>query len=399
MPVPPYLNETWAATYFEVTAAILIFGVGIPALFIQALVPEDIRDVVYHHHKGLRWSLYFVLIFAVCALGFVWVAHPNSTNSPLPANQTLPSAGPLAIQPGSLFVDWLSAGIMTFVILAMVFLFHLQSFYSRERLLKYLEEKCKKNIARYGTLDENILRDLQTLGEHSKSETDRRKALRVLKRLARRVQKRRRYSGNNLEPIFSAMRVTLRGGNSDTYTETARVLQRIMEQLQNSNHNNKPDMLAALKELQRVGELALELESEIAALTILDIITLVGQDANGVPRETGRILFELGVKAMKQQRYLFVVAVLNRLETMANQEAAALVNYLGLIAHFAEAGASAQRRAQVSLESVDFQPSLRACLQAAKEHHAALAHFETANKLEAILTKPDTLTFTTKEEN
>jgi hypothetical protein len=54
MPSPPYLTETWAATYFEVTAAILIFGVGIPALFIQAMVPEEIRDVAYHHQKGPR---------------------------------------------------------------------------------------------------------------------------------------------------------------------------------------------------------------------------------------------------------------------------------------------------------------------------------------------------------
>lgn len=373
MAFPPYLSESWAATYFQVTAAILIFGVGIPALFIQALVPEDIRDVVYHHHKGLRWSLYFVLVFAGCALGFVWVAHPSPTNDPLPINP-----------PRRLILDWLSAGIMTFVIAAMVFLFHLQSFYSRERLLKYLEQKCKKNIARDGTLDENILRDLQTLGEHSKSETDRRKALRVLKRLARRVQNHRGYSGNHLEPIFNAMRVTLGGGNTDTYIETAGVLQSIMEQLQKSNHNDKPDMLAALREFQRVGESALALESEMAALTILDIVTLVGQYANGVPRETGRILFELGVKAMTQQRYLLAVAVLNRLETMANHEVSVLVNYLGLIAHFAEAGSSAQRRAQASLASVDFQPSLRACLQEAKEHHAALAHFETANKLEAL---------------
>jgi hypothetical protein len=144
-------------------------------------------------------------------------------------------------------------------------------------------------------------------------------------------------------------------------------------------------MLAALKELQRIGELALQLESEMAALFILDIVTLIGPEANGVPRETGRILFELGVRAMKQQRYLFVVAVLSRLESMASHEASSLVNYLGLIAHFEEAGPAAQMRVKSSFASIDFQPSLLACLRTAKAHHAALAHFETANKLEAML--------------
>lgn len=379
---PPPLTETWAATYFQVTAAILIFGVGLPALFIQALVPEDIRDVVSRHHRGLRWSLVFVVVFAICAIGFVWLTPPYSANNPLPAP---PPGGQNEIPQGSSLADWLAAGIMTFVIVAMAVLFHLQRFYSRERLLDYLEGKCTKHIHRHGTFDETILHDLQSLGEHSTSETDRRKALRVLRKLARRAQKHHGYAGNTLEPIFRAIRATLRGGNLDAVTLTTQTLRKIIIWLLHNDHSNSPDMLCALKELQRLGELALDLESEMAALTVLDIVTLAGEDTNGVPRETGRILFELGVKAMKQQRYLFVVAVLNRLETMANRQASALANYLGFVAHFADAGSSAQRRVQASLQSMDFQPSLAACLQEAREHHAALAHFETTNRLETML--------------
>ncbi len=396
---PPYLTETWAATYFQVTAAVLIFGVGLPALFIQALVPEDIRDVVSHHHRGLRWSQFFVVIFGLCALLFLWLAHPNSTTGPWPENPApLPSA-PFTGSPEHQWVDWVAAGIMSFVIIAMAVLFYLQRFYSRERLLKDLERKCTNRIARHGTLDESILRDIQSLGEHSKSETDRRKALRVLNKLAGRAQKHHGYTGNTLDPVFSAMKITLHGGNSDTFIKTARNLRRILVRFQRSSHNSSPDKLAALKALQHVGELALELESEMAALTVLDIVTLVGQDANGVSREAGRILFEWGVKAMKLQRYLFVVAVLSRLEAMADREASARANYLGFIAHFAEAGCSAQLRAQASLASMDFQPSLPMCLQAAKEHHAALAHFDTSNKLEAMFMNPITEACTVTEKN
>jgi hypothetical protein len=74
-PWPP-LTESWAAVYFEVTAAILIFGVGLPSLVLQGIVHEDVRRIVYRHRKWLRLGIRFIFIFVFITLSFVWIFHP-----------------------------------------------------------------------------------------------------------------------------------------------------------------------------------------------------------------------------------------------------------------------------------------------------------------------------------
>lgn len=389
----PHLTESWAGAYFQVTTAILIFGVGLPALVLQAIVHEDVRRIVYRHRKWLRFGLYFIFIFAFITLSFIWIFHPDDS---------LPSAAGLRDSPAVVtarqdtsiiasstsFSDAASSGIMTLVILSLLPFSYWLASYRRDRVLNYLGKKCKRKIIRTGSPDEEMLADLQYLGEQGNAGIEKEQTLKILGQLANQIQKQKNYKGNGLEPILRAIEVTLLGGDVENFSRASKIFQRLIIKLQQGEHTEASDMGAILRVLQRVGGMALEVESELAALAILDIITLVGQGTDGAFHLNNPILFELGVKALEKRRFLFAVAVLNRLETMIIQERALTpaksVNYLGLLAHFWNAGTAAKERARLSLKNHNCQSILQESLLAAKKYHTAMTQFETVDKLDVV---------------
>lgn len=389
----PHLTESWAGAYFQVTTAILIFGVGLPALVLQAIVHEDVRRIVYRHRKWLRFGLYFIFIFALITLSFIWIFHPDDS-PPSAAGLGNNSAAVAAKQDTShiadstSFSDGVSSGIMTLVILSLLPFSYWLGSYRRDRVLNYLGKKCKHKIIRTGSPDEAMLADLQYLGEQANAGIEKEQTLKILGQLANQIQKQQCYKGASLEPLIQAIETTLRGGDVENFSRAAKIFQKLIIKLQQAEHAGAPDMGAILRVLQRVGCMALELESELAALAILDIVMLVGEETNSAFKLSNPILFELGVKALEKKRFLFAVAVLNRLETMMMREPSITpektVNYLGLLAHFWNAGTAAQERAHLSLKNLDWQGAFQKCLLVAREYHVARTQFDTADKLDAI---------------
>jgi hypothetical protein len=60
------------------------------------------------------------------------------------------------------------------------------------------------------------------------------------------------------------------------------------------------------------------------------------------------------------------------------------VHYLGLLAHFWQAGGTMKERARLSLKKLHCQTGICECLQTAKKHHAAITQFDTVDKLESL---------------
>ena len=48
------LDEPWALGYFQAAISILLFGVGIPALVLQTIVPDDLRRIAHRQFPLLR---------------------------------------------------------------------------------------------------------------------------------------------------------------------------------------------------------------------------------------------------------------------------------------------------------------------------------------------------------
>jgi hypothetical protein len=241
---------------------------------------------------------------------------------------------------------------------------------------------------RTGSPDEEMLADLRYLGEQGEAGVEKDHALKILEQLVNQIQKRNAYSGNGLESIVQAIEATLYGGDVKNFLRATQILQKLIIRLLQKNLADTPDMGAILRVLQRVGSMALDLESELAALAIRDIVSLVGQGTDGAFQLSSSILFELGIKSLEKKRFLFAVAVLNRLETMIMSEPPPepekTVNYLGLLAHFWHADGAVKERARLSLKKLHCHAGIRECLQTAQEHHAARTQFDTVDKLGAL---------------
>jgi len=64
----PSLNETWAVVYLQLLIAILIFGLGIPSLVIQAIAPDDLRTLIHRRRNFMYllapWIITVFIIFS-----------------------------------------------------------------------------------------------------------------------------------------------------------------------------------------------------------------------------------------------------------------------------------------------------------------------------------------------
>lgn len=394
MPFFPHLTENWASVYFQVATTVLIFWIGVPS-FVQAFASEDIRRVVHRHRKWMiRGEVIFAfsLFLTLVTLSFVWILHPYQPETRLIGSATypMPSVKPLVIIKESV-IDWMSAILMTVVVVSLIQTWYFPASFRRNRVLLYLEKKCIRRIRDTLSIQEDALLDIQYLGLHGKAGIEKKQVLETLACLAEQIQDSKYYNGTNLEPIIQGIEVVLKGGNLENLVHGAKVLQMIVTNLHKKSLTNTPDMGTALRGLQRIGILAFELDSELATLSILDVLTLIVHSNEKAFNSTSQILFELGKKALEIKHFLPAVAVFNRLETLTTQEHPVnpirSVNYLGILAHFWFEGKTAKARAQSSLANITFLSSLRESIVVSQKHHAALTHFETADKLEALLTE------------
>jgi hypothetical protein len=73
--VPPQLSETWAAAYVQILITLVVFALGIPALAIQFVVQDDIREVFRRRMRITGWVTSLVVIL-LAFIAFVWFLHP-----------------------------------------------------------------------------------------------------------------------------------------------------------------------------------------------------------------------------------------------------------------------------------------------------------------------------------
>jgi hypothetical protein len=327
------------------------------------------------------------------SLAFVWVLHPvGASVAILEVHNELLTITAVddnwneTIRP---YGDWSSAVLVSLAILSVVPFWYVQSLYRRDRVLAYLERKCNNNIGRRTIIDEEAFEDIQYLGENGRTGIEKKQVLEVITRLTKKIQSHPHYSGASLEQIALAIQATLRQCDTENFLKGITIIKNSIISLEEHNLTSAPDMGMALRTLRRLGELAIEQNSEIATLSVLDAAALGGQDSNGVFCLATKVLLELGTMALKARQYFVAVAVLNRLESMTlhgqplTPERAS--DYLGLIAHFWNAGIALKDRAIASVENTDFQPSLEACIATSKKTHVRQADFETADYLTMML--------------
>jgi len=385
----PVLDFTpiWAVTYLQIAVAILLFGLGIPALLMQVIVPQELRSIVHKRRRLFGLAAWIVAPVALVTLCFVWLLRPPEQSQ----------QGPWG---------WVANLLITFAIGVTLVFWLAQSWYRRDRVLRYLERLCARRIGRCGTPDESALEDLRFLGEQGEGGIEKRMVLSALGRLARRLQERGDYAGESLDQVLYAVETTLRGGgnadspaqsaiselgDSENFQQAAGLLEDILDFLQEPASDggrglsSAPDVASTLRVIERVGILALELNYEAADMALLDTLPEVVRRAPDTSVAVSPVLFRLGTVALERKRFRLAVDALSKMESLVGRErplhAERAGYYLGLIAQFWGAGGIARKRAIFGLAHMSFTPGFKECMRQAKRHHASSAQFETVDFL------------------
>jgi hypothetical protein len=376
--MPPQLTESWAGTYLQVIATVLVFALGIPALVLRLAVPEYLRRIIHRRGTMAQWGLLMAAVTLV-AVSFVWFLHPCS-GAPTP-----------------LWQHWVAGIAMTGVLVLTILFWWVQlRGHSRDAVIHSLErEAAARTFCHKGTLAERPLADLIYLGEQGEPGYEKAQTLEALDRLAAQVQSVNAYAGDGLEQLVQGIETILVGeekrGSIRNFQFAARILGHIIVRLQELGLTAAPDMGITLRTLGRLGVAALHLESERAALAFLEPVasSTIGKD--GAFRSASQELFKIGTLALEAKRFLIAAAALDKLDTLAQQmeqlSGEVSAGFLGLLAHFWTAGETARRHAQRILSRTEafFHPSLRECLRSAIEHQIRTTQFDTADKLEIML--------------
>jgi len=379
--MPPQLTESWAGTYLQVLATLLVFALGIPALLLQVIVPEDLRRLIHRRLRRLRWSVSVIsFLIVIVAAGLIWVLHP-CPNSYIPGWQHLAAA----------------VAMTAILVVTIVFWLISSRICRRDTVIRDLERDSTKMACRSGMLAERPLADLIYLGEQGDAGLEKTQALEALDRLAAQVQSVNAYAGDGLEQLVQGIEAILMGGGQrgsvGNFRLAAGIQGRIMVRLQELGLTASPDMSITLRTLGRLGVAALHLESEPIAVAFLETVASSDDGQDGAFQAASQRLFEIGTSALETKRFLIAVAALNKLEALAERRLPLTgeisADLLGLLAHFWTAGKAARGHARsvLSRTEASFSPSLRDCLRSAIKHQIRTTEFDTADKLEIMLAK------------
>ncbi len=433
----PILTESWAAVYLEVVVAILVFGVGLPALILQTIVSDDIRRVAERH--GLvrnRTSVVCICIALVAALLLVWLLHPYATTPGAPPQIPVRNL-PWGDTERSVY--YLANSLVTVVLFTAVVFWLLQISYRRSSLAGHIQKECRDYIRRTRDLAEvpprSLLDDLVYLGQHGEPASERECVFAALRELAREVRNHQGYDGDGLDLLVQATeRAVNQAQDIGTFRQGAEILASIVKGDENtvpeagstsrlrrgldgignglawwwasmrygrpssgsplvhqkrSDLSTSSDVAAALRALQRIGLLSLERGFEPVALSIVDTVASAAQEAAGLSTGASRLLFHMGTTALGSGRMTCAVQALNKLEALreqcADENSEETGNYLGLLAHFWAVGPAGQRYVRQGLAASGPRAGLTTWIKAAKEQHFLGARFDTVDKLTQML--------------
>lgn len=73
--MPPPLSEAWATAYIQILITLVVFALGVPALAIQLVVQDEIREVFHRRMRITGWVISLVITL-LAFIAFVWILHP-----------------------------------------------------------------------------------------------------------------------------------------------------------------------------------------------------------------------------------------------------------------------------------------------------------------------------------
>ena len=200
--MPPQLSEAWATAYVQILITLVVFALGVPALAIQLVVQDDIREVFHRRMRITGWVISLAVIL-IAFIAFVWILHPpfkkvtgdptyrsagidkqvlislplivNASPEPNPSSATRPAvvavgeptvsvAGLKGEDEDSYTGSLIASVVMTLIPLVLIGLGLIQTTYlRRQSIIKELEKEIIDGFAAEGTLKRGLRRWLVSL--------------------------------------------------------------------------------------------------------------------------------------------------------------------------------------------------------------------------------------------
>ncbi len=431
----PSLSEAWATAYVQILITLVVFALGIPALAVQLVVQDDVRDVFHRRMKVTAWKT-SVAILLLAFMSFVWFLHPPfssgedetqpaasetavtiplSFRPPVAAGEgqttdgTLLAAGvprvsnvtPVARKPQSYMESLVASLMMTLLPIVIIMLGVKQArFLRRPFLIKELESELhiqkpghnwrpttgdrlfkKKRAAR--PLDEETLHDLIYLGRHGKAGSNKQMVLDALDRLACAVQGSENYQGAELEELIHGLRDVVinneQVGNDGDFNYVLGILKNIRHRLTLKEYTSKYiDAWLTRTVLEELGVEAVRSKTGQTAERFIEAASEYGYS---------EIIFKMGLAALENHQFHTATLALSKLEALGDEKAYANIDeihdLIGLLAHFAQGGPATCMRADLFLveHKGSFLPTLDDCLVDAYKHHYSRTYFNTADAI------------------
>jgi hypothetical protein len=253
-----------------------------------------------------------------------------------------------------------------------------------------LTQKCNQHIRSSGFPDVQVLYDIQYFGGQGNSSGEKMQVLEIFERLAYKVQSQEGYHGNGLEDIIQVIELTIqKDTDAVSFVQGISTLKHILDYEPKSSVDSSTDTGTVLRALQRLGTIAITMDSERPTRKILETVESISRSPNDAFSEAALALFELGAASLEYGRFLVAVETLSRFEAMICRKepvnAANSAAYLGLVAHFWARGGSARQRALSGLKGIKFSPSRPKCLKSAQQSFYGTARFTTADLLSKMI--------------
>jgi hypothetical protein len=364
---------------FDGIVTFFLFIIGVPALVLQFLSPEERRVVL-----GRRFWLDCIL-FVVLALAVVLIF--------------VGCRGGILKLVGK---DWIW-GLMYFCLFVVAGLdgFYIPYHYGRrEQIVRDLSRRAGWQLKNGGTFDQKALADLVGLGKQCASGEEQELVLKALDGLAEQACRRANYRPGMLETIIeeTVNMLSSRPHPEDfqSFRSAVSLLRRIVTyNPPPGSMENLVDQQRAVRALSALGQTVL---SQVGDSTGVDYI-LMGYEETfnlallnhpGLLTDVSQALLETGAVALDSRHYLFAVAALNRLlfifEETTPMPDEGRVDMLGLLAHFwtasDDASSSSRLFARRCLGRLHLDAAaLQSALQQAARHCQYTMQFDTADRL------------------
>jgi hypothetical protein len=367
----PCTEPAWTGTYLQIAVSVLVFGLGVPALVLQTMVSESVRDVARRRWRGGRWAQLLVLASVAISLCMVWSVPQCDVST----SWVRTLVGPLSLFTADLMIS--------FAILGVSAIWWLQSSYRSERMIVHVEQLCRRQIATTQHVDAELIHDLVQLSGEARTCRPRMRVICSLRDLSSRLRKCADYKAGSLADIVQGIEEMSAAGGEQTLIEGLRTLRLILNEMP-ENADSGADVEHVVGALSRLQGFAFASASPHPLRVLLGALESVhGKSWESLVPSIA--LSDLGVEALARGRSVVATEALMTLESLTwptqplRGDAAA--GYLGLVAHFWARGGAARWRALQSLGGVEFASSASDCLEQASRTHRDATRFETADLL------------------